>query len=557
MRLPLILAAAAVLAQPEARDARVQKILALPLTPGSVALLVQFSSDPAAVGRLAAALRDPHPETRAAAARVVNVTLDRGLQQAVEDALASEENAEAAREEMRALAALGASAGDAKLFAAAARFDGRLDADLVDALARTRGPAAIATILMNRQLQLKPREWAQALVLAGRGSAEALAPAAASALGSGNDERWDALLTAAEARKSNVYETVVIAGLHSAVPGIAGRTAWYLTEISLRRPPEKPGELLAALEPVPAGDPDAAFCFELLARALGRAPVEDAGWIAWIGDAKVSRADKLGPGSRMLELLTPGERESLRLRYNLLHKIEPAVAQKERIRWESPAVGKTASPSLPKPSLAVRTVADLPRGVAADVLAVSGCRPSKGVIFGLAEVRYDPTGRPAHVSTAETLASHACEDAATSLFLLTLAPDREFPIADRPDILLGVARPDCVNAPDEADVCPSVCPVDRNDVFRVQGQVQAPKLKDKVEPNYPKAVRREGRQGKVVLEAVITTEGCVREVRIVEAADEALDLLAAQAVSMWKYEPALLNGRPVAVYLTVTVTFRL
>ena len=65
------------------------------------------------------------------------------------------------------------------------------------------------------------------------------------------------------------------------------------------------------------------------------------------------------------------------------------------------------------------------------------------------------------------------------------------------------------------------------------------------------------REGVVVLEAIISTEGCVQDVQVLESADPALDLEAARAVTQWKYRPALLGGRPVRVYLTVTVTFRL
>ncbi len=44
---------------------------------------------------------------------------------------------------------------------------------------------------------------------------------------------------------------------------------------------------------------------------------------------------------------------------------------------------------------------------------------------------------------------------------------------------------------------------------------------------------------------------------VLKSADPALDLEAARAVTQWKYRPAMLDGRPVRVYLTVTVTFRL
>ncbi len=79
--------------------------LAMPLSPGAVALLVADARDPAVVGRLAEALRDPRSETRAAAARVATVERVRDLEQAIEDALLEETDAEAAREQIRALVA--------------------------------------------------------------------------------------------------------------------------------------------------------------------------------------------------------------------------------------------------------------------------------------------------------------------------------------------------------------------------------------------------------------------------------------------------------------------
>jgi TonB family protein len=59
----------------------------------------------------------------------------------------------------------------------------------------------------------------------------------------------------------------------------------------------------------------------------------------------------------------------------------------------------------------------------------------------------------------------------------------------------------------------------------------------------------------VILEAVITTAGDVREIRVLRSANPLLDEAAVRAVRRWRYRPATLNGRAVPVYLTVTVTF--
>jgi protein TonB len=175
----------------------------------------------------------------------------------------------------------------------------------------------------------------------------------------------------------------------------------------------------------------------------------------------------------------------------------------------------------------------------------------------MAALRYAPDGRPREVGPYETLASSACEAVALALVVMTLAPDDDFPIGDKPSVLFGVARSDCLSALEEPDVCQTVCPEDRSDVLAVGGDVAPPVLEDRVEPVYTKRARREGKEGIVTVVAIITDEGCVREVGIAGAVDPLLDIEAARAVAQWKYRPASFGGRPVSVYLTVTVTFRL
>ena len=93
--------------------------------------------------------------------------------------------------------------------------------------------------------------------------------------------------------------------------------------------------------------------------------------------------------------------------------------------------------------------------------------------------------------------------------------------------------------------------------MRITAEVKQPKLVKKVEPPYPEIARRSRLEGVVVLEAVITKTGAVEEVKILRPLHPVLDQAALNAVKQWKYEPAVLNGRPVKVYFTVTVTFRL
>ena len=93
--------------------------------------------------------------------------------------------------------------------------------------------------------------------------------------------------------------------------------------------------------------------------------------------------------------------------------------------------------------------------------------------------------------------------------------------------------------------------------LRVGGAVKAPVLVSRIEPSYPEAARRTRMQGVVILEAIITPEGKVANVRVLKTVNPLLDASAQRAVESWVYKPATLNGRAVSVYLTVTVNFQL
>jgi TonB family protein len=81
--------------------------LAEPLSPGSVALLVEHASDPRVVARWSEALKDSRPSVRAAAARAINVTRAVPLLESLTAARAGETDPVARAEETAALAALG------------------------------------------------------------------------------------------------------------------------------------------------------------------------------------------------------------------------------------------------------------------------------------------------------------------------------------------------------------------------------------------------------------------------------------------------------------------
>jgi protein TonB len=91
---------------------------------------------------------------------------------------------------------------------------------------------------------------------------------------------------------------------------------------------------------------------------------------------------------------------------------------------------------------------------------------------------------------------------------------------------------------------------------RISSGVAASILINKVVPIYPPIAKTVGVQGTVVLEAVISKQGTIENLRVVSG-PAMLQQSALDAVSAWRYRPFLLNGEPVAVETTVNVVFSL
>jgi TonB family protein len=75
-------------------------------------------------------------------------------------------------------------------------------------------------------------------------------------------------------------------------------------------------------------------------------------------------------------------------------------------------------------------------------------------------------------------------------------------------------------------------------------------------PAYPEVAKMGGVEGDVVMQALISKEGTVKRVHVMEG-DSRLRSAAEEAVYKWRYRPYVLHGRPVEVATTVTVNFNL
>lgn len=119
------------------------------------------------------------------------------------------------------------------------------------------------------------------------------------------------------------------------------------------------------------------------------------------------------------------------------------------------------------------------------------------------------------------------------------------PLPQDVDILIGVPEPPPPSGPLLAGV----------------GDVTNPVLIDatKVAPEYPELARQARLTGNVILQAVITRDGHVDQIKVlrVDKPNLGFETAAIEAVSQWRYKPATQNNKPVDVYFTINVSFTL
>jgi len=91
--------------------------------------------------------------------------------------------------------------------------------------------------------------------------------------------------------------------------------------------------------------------------------------------------------------------------------------------------------------------------------------------------------------------------------------------------------------------------------FRTSTMMQGSLIR-RVEPQYPPLARTARIQGPVVLEALISKEGTMQNLRLISG-HPLLVQAAINAVSQWRYRPYILNGEAIEVETQITVNFML
>jgi TonB family protein len=119
----------------------------------------------------------------------------------------------------------------------------------------------------------------------------------------------------------------------------------------------------------------------------------------------------------------------------------------------------------------------------------------------------------------------------------------------------------------QSQVAPQQNP-DASGKYHVGDGVSPPKLLYAPDPEYTDQARRKRLQGKIVLSLTVDTKGKPQDVRVLhslsetvgkklQAAAVGLDEKAVTAVKQYRFDPALLQGKPVSVETTVEVNYRI
>jgi hypothetical protein len=486
------------------------------MNPASVARLVASSDDVAPL--LTDALHANDPLTRATAARVAAVRAERAVIDPLREALNAEQNADAAREEIRAVILLGNDDDIDFATKAASRFPPRMDGVVADSIARLGAPHATdlyaAHVRPLRRIGDESNFFRVALW-----NTPDLAPAIAAKLLEDNDERgWCELMSAACQLPNETWT----ASLGSTSAAIRRAAAHALVERYAADRARFPNELrdiaLAANE---AGG-DEAFDRELLRRCAGESAKTN----------EACTAVRLRDHCALASLFTPDE---LRLG-----------------GCEPPRVvdGKSSSPVAPG-QLVFSGL--LPPGLSEAIIDGANCDEAA---VGLARIQVDRSGRVRQFEASHVTTPKRCLSALATIIGLTFFDPSTISSANADDQIVIVKPPH--DAP-----CTDAMPISTSfgeSAARVSSTVSAAVIAKRVEPVISQDLRKSitgSHKFTATVESVVTSSGCVRQMRLVNQTPYAgMNAAALLALSQWKFTSGTRDGEPVPVIMNVNVVFR-
>jgi len=106
---------------------------------------------------------------------------------------------------------------------------------------------------------------------------------------------------------------------------------------------------------------------------------------------------------------------------------------------------------------------------------------------------------------------------------------------------------------------PTLAVAQSRQVYKPGNGITLPVVVREVRPDYTAEAKASRIQGAVWLEVVVQDDGKVGEVRVTQSLDDehGLDKAAVAAAKQWEFKPGTKDGKPVAVAVTIQLTFTL
>ena len=94
-------------------------------------------------------------------------------------------------------------------------------------------------------------------------------------------------------------------------------------------------------------------------------------------------------------------------------------------------------------------------------------------------------------------------------------------------------------------------------VYKIGGGVSAPVVIFSVEPEFSEEARKAKVAGNVLVSIIVDASGHPQHVRVIRGIGMGLDEKAVEAVRQYRFKPAMMNGKPVAVEVNFDVNFQI
>lgn len=508
-------------------------------SPYSVAALATESDIAIVAAALPSHIAAEDALVRATGARVLAVRGLTALLPALRKTVEVETDPTAAREQLRALALLGDQDDVALAVAAARKWPTGMDNAVAVAVARRGGFQAVELYLsMLRGTRMTNR--AEFFRVALWGHTESISMTGARLLAGSDEPGWHGLLDALRHSTVAMHAPMMIAGLRSPSEDIRAASVWYLVRGYAVDPLTLPAILKEELlKPKTEASSDREdFGRELLRRMLGAVKQEDERWQRFLGSED---ADRLLIGeTAALQYLTDAE---YAVRYARCEVQTQECAMPEKRTEKTIPSQAVAPPAFDLPS-------ELPAGLADAIVKGARCNDEW---IGVAAVSVDQAGRVRTVELDKVYTRASCKRAIDVLLRVSFATNTS--------IRSGFTGPVLLVHPANTSLCvdEDTPEVIETSTHRAGGAVQAPKEIKSPKPKFPARVVEEmgsGRNVIIIVEAVVTRSGCVRNLRIIEQSPyPVLNGAALMALAKWKFRPGYLDGRPVNVTFNLTMNF--